>query len=83
MFEQELGQSIASYRVYNSELRKNKFYEYSPKPIPVELKEKLERVGHQFKTLKGKAVVQAIQRTANGTIFAASDQRKLAEADGY
>ena len=80
----ELGRSIDEYRIYNTALSSNKMYGSAQRPIPEELIERLQHIGHLYKTgNNGKAVVQAIRRLENGTIYAASDTRKLAEADGY
>ena len=81
----ELGEAVSSYRVFQSELSQNRFYEYFKKPIPEKIVQCLKEKGHIFRSHNnyGKSVVQAIQRWENGTISAASDTRKNAEADGY
>ena len=82
-FGVELGEAVDSYRIFHKDLNVNQFYQYSKRPAPEELLKALQNMGHLYEKAVGRSVVQAIYRGSDGTLNAASDTRKEAEAAGY
>ena len=77
----ELGKSVSSYRLHNQGVP-NKITYYTELPPKESLKQRLRNIGHVVTSSIGKSVIQAVARQKDG-IYAISDPRKFAEADGY
>jgi len=52
-------------------------------PLPLDIQEGLQRLGHEVRNINGYAAVQAVARNEDGTLTGKSDPRKSGWAAGY
>ena len=81
-FNRTLPQAVVDPRLHHQLLpmyiRIDKDY-----PMPLDIQEGLQNLGHEVKNRSGYAVVQAVARNEDGTLTGKSDPRKSGWAAGY